>query len=111
MRSAAVQPVNPPTAFDRAALIVRGRRLEYFTLAWNGFEAAVALVSGLLAGSVAPIFTTEHTKSTEKRNSFTTEAQRHRGRQALKSDLEVTARASAAFPPRLSLCLCVSVVN
>jgi divalent metal cation (Fe/Co/Zn/Cd) transporter len=53
MRSAAVQPVNPPTAFDRAALIVRGRRLEYFTLAWNGFEAAVALVSGLLAGSVA----------------------------------------------------------
>ena len=53
MRSAAIQPVNPPTAFDRAALIVRGRRLEYFTLAWNGFEAAVALVSGLLAGSVA----------------------------------------------------------
>ena len=31
----------------------RGQRLEYFTLAWNGFEAAVALISGVLAGSVA----------------------------------------------------------
>ena len=38
---------------DRAALVTRGRRLEYLTLAWNGFEAAVALISGLLAGSVA----------------------------------------------------------
>jgi divalent metal cation (Fe/Co/Zn/Cd) transporter len=27
--------------------------LEYFTLAWNGFEAVVALISGLVAGSVA----------------------------------------------------------
>lgn len=38
---------------DRAALILRGRRLEYLTIAWNAFEAAVALISGLLAGSVA----------------------------------------------------------
>jgi divalent metal cation (Fe/Co/Zn/Cd) transporter len=38
---------------NRDALVVRGRRLEYFTLAWNSFEAAVALVSGLLAGSIA----------------------------------------------------------
>ena len=38
---------------ERAALIARGRRLEYLTLAWNGFEAAVALISGLLAGSIA----------------------------------------------------------
>src|SRR5581483_5638065 len=32
---------------------VRGRRLEYLTIAWNSFEAAVALVSGAMAGSVA----------------------------------------------------------
>jgi divalent metal cation (Fe/Co/Zn/Cd) transporter len=38
---------------DRSALVARAKRLEYFTIAWNGFEAAVALVSGLLAGSVA----------------------------------------------------------
>src|SRR5271157_583848 len=38
---------------QRGALVARGQRLEYFTLAWNGFEAAVALVSGVLAGSVA----------------------------------------------------------
>jgi divalent metal cation (Fe/Co/Zn/Cd) transporter len=33
--------------------MARGRRLEYLTLAWNGMEAAVALVSGVTAGSVA----------------------------------------------------------
>ena len=38
---------------DRAALVARGRRLEHLTIAWNGFEAAVALISGLLAGSIA----------------------------------------------------------
>ncbi len=37
----------------RSALVARGRRLEYLTLAWNGFEAAVALISGVLAGSIA----------------------------------------------------------
>ena len=40
-------------ALDRNALAARGRRLEYFTLAWNVLEAAIALVAGLLAGSVA----------------------------------------------------------
>jgi divalent metal cation (Fe/Co/Zn/Cd) transporter len=38
---------------ERNVLVARGRRLEYFTIAWNGFEAGVALISGLLAGSVA----------------------------------------------------------
>jgi divalent metal cation (Fe/Co/Zn/Cd) transporter len=38
---------------QRGALVARGKRLEYFTLAWNGFEAAVALIAGVLAGSVA----------------------------------------------------------
>lgn len=44
---------NSSAEVDRAALIARGRRLEYVTIAWNGFEAAVALVSGVLAGSIA----------------------------------------------------------
>jgi divalent metal cation (Fe/Co/Zn/Cd) transporter len=38
---------------QRDTLVARGRRLEYLTLAWNCFEAVVALISGLLAGSVA----------------------------------------------------------
>jgi len=34
-------------------LIRRGRKLEYFTIVWNSLEALIALVSGLIAGSVA----------------------------------------------------------
>ena len=34
-------------------VVARGRRLEYFTLAWNGLEAAGAIVAGVLAGSIA----------------------------------------------------------
>ena len=37
----------------RAELVARGRKLEYLTIAWNTFEAVVALVSGMVAGSVA----------------------------------------------------------
>ncbi len=43
----------PISEADRSVLVARGRRLEYLTLAWNGFEAAVALASGIAAGSVA----------------------------------------------------------
>ena len=39
----------------RASAIHRGLRLEYFTVAWNLLEAAVALVSGAVAGSIALI--------------------------------------------------------
>jgi len=46
-------PVRSATVSDRYALVARGRRLEYLTIAWNSFEAAVAIVSGLLAGSVS----------------------------------------------------------
>jgi divalent metal cation (Fe/Co/Zn/Cd) transporter len=45
--------VNTSAALDRPLLVARGRRLEYFTLAWNSFEAIVALLSGLTAGSTA----------------------------------------------------------
>jgi divalent metal cation (Fe/Co/Zn/Cd) transporter len=39
-----------PTRLD---LVRRGQRLEYFTLAWNGLEALVSVIAGLIAGSVA----------------------------------------------------------
>lgn len=37
----------------REISVRRGRRLEYFTLAWNSLEALASLISGFLAGSVA----------------------------------------------------------
>lgn len=38
---------------DRAGLVRRGRRLEYFTVAYNSLEGLIAIVTGLIAGSVA----------------------------------------------------------
>lgn len=38
---------------ERATLVRRGQRLEYFTIAYNSLEAVIAIVSGLIAGSVA----------------------------------------------------------
>src|SRR5260370_21275932 len=40
---------------DRAALLRRGVRLEYFTIAWMVVEAAVSIGAGWLAGSIALI--------------------------------------------------------
>jgi divalent metal cation (Fe/Co/Zn/Cd) transporter len=37
----------------RATLVRRGLRLNYLTIAYNSLEAVVALIAGLLAGSVA----------------------------------------------------------
>ncbi len=31
----------------------RGRRLEYFTIAWNSLEGLVAVIAGMLAGSIS----------------------------------------------------------
>jgi len=53
MKSNSISLDGATSAADRSDLVARGRRLEYFTLAWNGFEAAVALIAGVLAGSVA----------------------------------------------------------
>jgi divalent metal cation (Fe/Co/Zn/Cd) transporter len=39
--------------FARSTAIRRGRRLEYLTIAWNSAEAVIALIAGLLAGSIA----------------------------------------------------------
>ena len=48
-------PLRPAAILDREVVVARGRRLEYLTIAWNGFEAAVGLIAGLIAGSVALI--------------------------------------------------------
>ena len=38
---------------ERPAVVRHGRRLEYFTIAWNGLEGLVAVVAGAIAGSIA----------------------------------------------------------
>ena len=38
---------------DRTVFLGRGRRLEYFTVGWNAIEGVVAVVSGVIAGSIA----------------------------------------------------------
>ena len=38
---------------DRGAITRRGRRLQYVTITWNSLECVVALVAGVLAGSIA----------------------------------------------------------
>ncbi len=42
-----------PSAVERQALVLRGKRLQYFTIFWNSLEALVAIVSGLIAGSIS----------------------------------------------------------
>ncbi len=53
MKPAVIHPANLSVALDRSSLVARGRRLEYFSIAWNGLEAVVALIAGLMAGSIA----------------------------------------------------------
>jgi divalent metal cation (Fe/Co/Zn/Cd) transporter len=38
---------------DRSTLVLRGRRLEYFTIAWNLAEGVIAVVAGAIAGSIS----------------------------------------------------------
>jgi len=38
---------------NRPGLIKRGRRLEYFTIAYNSLEGLIAVIAGLMAGSIA----------------------------------------------------------
>ncbi len=40
-------------ALDRQALVRRGLRLNYATIAYNALEAVASIIAGLLAGSVA----------------------------------------------------------
>ncbi|OGP92511.1 MAG: hypothetical protein A2Z19_00315 [Deltaproteobacteria bacterium RBG_16_54_18] len=47
--------ISSPAKTGRTQHLMRGRRLEYFTLGWNMVEAAVAIGAGVLAGSIALI--------------------------------------------------------
>lgn len=38
---------------ERSRLVRKGRRLEYFTIAYNSLEGLIAVVAGLMAGSIA----------------------------------------------------------
>src|ERR1700742_712883 len=53
MTRLAVSTPASATATERSAALARGRRLEYLTISWNNLEAVIALVAGMLAGSVA----------------------------------------------------------
>jgi divalent metal cation (Fe/Co/Zn/Cd) transporter len=43
----------PDSAIARSQVLRRGRRLEYLTLAWNSLEALIAILAGMIAGSIA----------------------------------------------------------
>ena len=38
---------------SRPAIALRGRRLEYFTIAWNTLEGLIGIAAGVLAGSIS----------------------------------------------------------
>lgn len=38
---------------ERTVVVRRGRRLEYFTVAWNTLEGLVAVIAGAIAGSIS----------------------------------------------------------
>ncbi|PYT61466.1 MAG: hypothetical protein DMG46_04245 [Acidobacteria bacterium] len=40
-------------ALERHVFAQRGKRLEYFTIAWNSLEGIVAVVAGVIAGSIS----------------------------------------------------------
>lgn len=41
------------SAQSRQAIVQRAARLEYFTIAWNSLEGIVAVVAGMIAGSIS----------------------------------------------------------
>jgi divalent metal cation (Fe/Co/Zn/Cd) transporter len=43
----------PEAALDRRLIVQRGKRLEYFTIAWNTLEGLVAVIAGAIAGSIS----------------------------------------------------------
>jgi len=45
--------MTEPAVLERRAVVRRGRRLEYFTIAWNTLEGLVAIAAGVIAGSVS----------------------------------------------------------
>ena len=47
------QQVIQSSGSQRASLVNRGRKLEYFTIGYNSLEGLIAVVAGLIAGSIA----------------------------------------------------------
>src|ERR1044072_6080640 len=47
------QELNVNVQTQRASLVRRGRFLEYFTIGYNSLEGLIAVVAGLIAGSIA----------------------------------------------------------
>ena len=43
----------PELAATRKTFAERGKRLEYFTIAWNSLEGLVAVIAGAIAGSIS----------------------------------------------------------
>jgi hypothetical protein len=41
------------SVLERTAVVQRGRRLEYFTIAWNAGEGLTAIAAGVIAGSIS----------------------------------------------------------
>ena len=47
------EPVAIENRVNRVALVRRGRYLEYFTIGYNSLEGLIAVVAGVIAGSIA----------------------------------------------------------
>lgn len=45
--------MNQSAVLERSLVVLRGRRLEYFTIAWNAVEGLVAVIAGAFAGSIS----------------------------------------------------------
>src|SRR5690349_21139550 len=53
LSSVGFQVMGEIVVLDRSESVGHGRRLEYFTIAWNTVEGLVAVVAGLIAGSIS----------------------------------------------------------
>src|ERR1700724_4062051 len=45
--------MSESAVLNRTTILHRGRRLEYFTIVWNAIEGLVAVITGVIAGSIS----------------------------------------------------------
>lgn len=45
--------MNESAVLDRSSFVLRGRRLEYFTVGWNALEGLIAVTAGVFAASIS----------------------------------------------------------
>jgi len=45
--------MSESAVLNRTTILQRGRRLEYFTIVWNAMEGLVAVITGVIAGSIS----------------------------------------------------------